>query len=197
MPDETVNSLEGPAETLPTEATVNAPEATPADEAIGTLATPNEAEATAEPVGVETTANATTEAPAETPIAEPAPIITTAAVVPKKAATSTRTNTAVATDPANDINIIRFDGEGLSKERGRRKLRVGKVVSNKMQKTVVVVVESRVRHPLYGKFMRRTTRFKAHDEQNCGEGDTVEIMETRPLSKDKNWRVVRIVEKAK
>ena len=197
MSDETVNSLEGPAETLPTEATVNAPEATPADEAIGTLATPNEAEATAEPVGVETTANATTEAPAETPIAEPAPIITTAAVVPKKAATSTRTNTAVATDPANDINIIRFDGEGLSKERGRRKLRVGKVVSNKMQKTVVVVVESRVRHPLYGKFMRRTTRFKAHDEQNCGEGDTVEIMETRPLSKDKNWRVVRIVEKAK
>ncbi|MCS6777796.1 MAG: 30S ribosomal protein S17 [Chloroherpetonaceae bacterium] len=77
-------------------------------------------------------------------------------------------------------------------------MRIGKVVSNKMQKTVVVVVETRVRHPLYGKFMRRTTRFKAHDEQNlCGEGDTVEIMETRPLSKEKRWRVVRIVEKAK
>ena len=212
MSDETVNSLEGPAETLPTEATVNAPEATPADEAIGTLATPNEVEAnekvseeaSAPPVADETPiVTATTEAPAETPapeetpIAESAPIVTAAAVVPKKAVTSTRTNTAVATDPANDINIIRFDGEGLSTERGRRKVRVGKVVSNKMQKTVVVVVESRVRHPLYGKFMRRTTRFKAHDEQSCGEGDTVEIMETRPLSKDKNWRVVRIVEKAK
>lgn len=83
-------------------------------------------------------------------------------------------------------------------QRGRRKVRQGKVVSNKMDKTVVVAVESRVRHPLYGKFMRRTTKFKAHDEQNtCGEGDTVEIMETRPLSKEKRWRVVRIVERAR
>ena len=110
---------------------------------------------------------------------------------------SNRANATIPTDPANDVNIIRFDGEGVEKERGRRKVRVGKVVSNKMQLTVVVAVESRVRHPLYGKFMRRTTKFKAHDEQNCGEGDTVEIMETRPLSKEKNWRVVRIVEKAK
>jgi len=82
--------------------------------------------------------------------------------------------------------------------RGRRKTRQGKVVSAKMEKTVVVVVENRVRHPLYGKFMKRSTRFKAHDEERvCGEGDTVEIMETRPLSKEKRWRVVRIVEKAK
>jgi len=211
MSDETVNAVEGPAETLPTEATVNAPEATPADEAIGALATPNEAvnevsgEASVDAVPTmdADTTEAVAEAPvteasvtAETPsVAEPAPSVAAAPIVTKKA--TTRTNTAVATDPANDINIIRFDGEGLSKERGRRKVRVGKVVSNKMQKTVVVVVESRVRHPLYGKFMRRTTRFKAHDEQSCGEGDTVEIMETRPLSKDKNWRVVRIVEKAK
>jgi small subunit ribosomal protein S17 len=83
-------------------------------------------------------------------------------------------------------------------QRGRRKVRQGKVVSSKMDKTVVVAVETRVRHPLYGKFMRRTHKFKAHDEQNtCGDGDTVEIMETRPLSKEKRWRVVRIVEKAR
>ena len=82
--------------------------------------------------------------------------------------------------------------------RGRRKVRQGKVVSAKMEKTIIVVVESRVRHPLYGKFMKRSTRFKAHDEEStCGEGDTVEIMETRPLSKEKRWRVVRILEKAK
>ena len=67
-----------------------------------------------------------------------------------------------------------------------------------MDKTVVVAVESRERHPLYGKFMKRTTKFKAHDETNvCGDGDTVEIMETRPISREKRWRVVRIVEKAR
>ena len=82
--------------------------------------------------------------------------------------------------------------------RGRRKLRQGKVVSAKMEKTIIVVIESRVRHPLYGKFMKRSKRFKAHDEEStCGEGDTVEIMETRPLSKDKRWRLVRVIEKAK
>ena len=83
-------------------------------------------------------------------------------------------------------------------DRGRRKTRQGKVTSNKMDKTVVVTVERRVRHPLYGKFMTKSSKFKAHDEENaCNEGDLVEIMETRPLSKDKCWRVVRIVEKAK
>lgn len=82
--------------------------------------------------------------------------------------------------------------------RGRRKVRQGKVVSAKMEKTIIVVIENRVRHPLYGKFMKRSKRFKAHDEESaCGEGDTVEIMETRPLSKDKRWRVVRVIEKAK
>jgi small subunit ribosomal protein S17 len=82
--------------------------------------------------------------------------------------------------------------------RGRRKVRSGKVVSDKMEKTIVVAIESKVRHPLYGKIMRRTTKFKAHDENNeCGIGDTVELMETRPLSKDKRWRVSKIVEKAK
>ena len=79
-----------------------------------------------------------------------------------------------------------------------RKTRVGKVVSDKMDKTVVVIVEDRVAHPLYGKIVKRTYRLKAHDELNeCGVGDRVKVMETRPLSKDKRWRVVEIVEKAK
>ena len=81
---------------------------------------------------------------------------------------------------------------------GSRKVRVGKVVSDKMDKTVVVIVEDRVAHPLYGKIVKRTYRLKAHDEMNeCGVGDRVKVMETRPLSKDKCWRVVEIVEKAK
>lgn len=83
-------------------------------------------------------------------------------------------------------------------ERARRKTRVGRVVSDKMEKTIVVAVEDFVRHPLYGKALKRTKKFKAHDENNeCRIGDKVRIMETRPLSKDKRWRLVRIVEKAK
>ena len=79
-----------------------------------------------------------------------------------------------------------------------RKVRVGKVVSDKMDKTVVVAIEDRVAHPLYKKIVGRTYKLKAHDELNqCGEGDRVRVMETRPLSKDKRWRVVEIVEKAK
>ena len=83
-------------------------------------------------------------------------------------------------------------------ERNLRKTRVGTVASDKMDKTVVVAIEDSVRHPLYKKIIKRTVKFKAHDELNaCGVGDTVEIMETRPLSKDKNWRVSKIIEKAK
>ena len=83
-------------------------------------------------------------------------------------------------------------------ERNLRKTRTGMVVSDKMDKTVVVAVIDNVRHPLYKKIVKRTVKFKAHDEQNaCGIGDTVKVMETRPLSKDKRWRVVEIVEKAK
>ena len=81
--------------------------------------------------------------------------------------------------------------------RNNRKTRVGIVVSNKMQKTVVVRVERRVQHPLYGKVVIRTEKFKAHDIIGCDEGDRVEIMETRPLSKDKRWRVTQIIEKVK
>ena len=83
-------------------------------------------------------------------------------------------------------------------ERNFRKQRVGIVVSDKMDKTIVVAVKTNVLHPLYGNTVNRTTKFKAHDEKNeCGIGDTVRIMETRPLSKDKRWRLVEIVEKAK
>ena len=83
-------------------------------------------------------------------------------------------------------------------ERGIRKTRVGVVVSDKMDKTIVVEIRTRVRHPLYGKIMNKTTKLKAHDEHNaCGIGDTVSVMETRPLSKEKRWRLVEILEKAK
>ncbi|ERI98413.1 MULTISPECIES: 30S ribosomal protein S17 [Eubacteriales] len=83
-------------------------------------------------------------------------------------------------------------------ERNLRKSRVGKVVRDKMDKTIVVAIEDNVQHPLYKKIIKRTSKFKAHDEKNeCGIGDTVEIMETRPLSKDKRWRLVRIINKAK
>jgi small subunit ribosomal protein S17 len=83
-------------------------------------------------------------------------------------------------------------------DRNSRKTRIGMVVSDKMQKTVVVSIERRVQHPVYGKMVRRTKKLKAHDEQNEAKtGDTVRIMETRPLSKDKRWRVVEIIERAR
>ncbi len=83
-------------------------------------------------------------------------------------------------------------------ERNLRKTRVGKVVSDKMDKTVVVSIQDNVKHPLYKKIIKRSVKFKAHDEKNeCGIGDRVMIMETRPISKDKKWRVVKIIEKAK
>jgi small subunit ribosomal protein S17 len=83
-------------------------------------------------------------------------------------------------------------------ERNLRKERVGVVVSNKMDKSVVVAVKRKVKHPIYGKFVNKTTKFVAHDESNeCSEGDTVRIMETRPLSKTKCWRIVEIIEKVK
>ena len=83
-------------------------------------------------------------------------------------------------------------------ERNLRKERIGIVVSNKMDKSVVVAVKTQEKHPIYGKFVKKTTKFVAHDEKNeCSEGDTVRIMETRPLSKTKRWRLVEIVEKVK
>ena len=83
-------------------------------------------------------------------------------------------------------------------ERNLRKVRIGKVVSDKMDKTVVVAIEDHIKHPLIGKIVKRTYQLKAHDEQNeCGIGNTVRVMETRPLSKTKRWRVVNVIEKAR
>ncbi len=83
-------------------------------------------------------------------------------------------------------------------ERNNRKIKIGKVISDKMDKTIVVAIEESVKHALYGKVVKRTYKLKAHDEENvCGIGDKVKVMETRPLSKDKRWRLVEIVEKAK
>lgn len=83
-------------------------------------------------------------------------------------------------------------------ERNLRKTRVGKVVSNKMDKTIVVAIEDNVSHPLYRKIIKRTVKLKAHDEENvCNIGDKVEVMETRPLSKDKRWRLTKVIEQAK
>jgi len=82
--------------------------------------------------------------------------------------------------------------------RGRRKTRIGLVTSNKMEKTITVTVERKVKHPIYGKFLKKTTKFMAHDEKNeCSIGDIVKIMETRPMSKNKCWRLVEVVEKVK
>ena len=86
----------------------------------------------------------------------------------------------------------------MTEERNLRKTRVGYVVSDKMDKTVVIAIEDNVKHPVYGKIIKRTLKVHAHDEENtCGVGDKVEIMETRPLSKTKRWRIVEIIEKAK
>jgi len=86
----------------------------------------------------------------------------------------------------------------MSETRNLRKTRVGSVVSNKMDKTVVVAIKDNFRHPLYKKIVKRTIKFKAHDEENtCNVGDKVEIMETRPLSKEKRWRLVKVIERAK
>ena len=86
----------------------------------------------------------------------------------------------------------------LTVERNLRKTRIGKVVSNKMDKTIVVAIEDHVKHPMICKIVKKTVKLKAHDENNeCGIGDTVKVMETRPLSKDKRWRLVEIIEKAR
>jgi small subunit ribosomal protein S17 len=86
----------------------------------------------------------------------------------------------------------------MEEKRNLRKERIGEVVSNKMNKTIVIAVKTKMKHPMYGKFVNKTSKFYAHDEANtCGVGDTVRIMETRPLSKTKKWRLVEIIERAK
>ncbi len=98
----------------------------------------------------------------------------------------------------SDMTEMNVQEAPVAQQRGMRKTRVGVVVSDKMDKTIVIAIKTRVRHPLYGKIMNRTTKLKAHDEENaCGIGDTVRVMETRPLSREKRWRLVEIIEKAK
>jgi len=90
------------------------------------------------------------------------------------------------------------DGIEMNVIRGKRKTRVGEVVSDKMDKTITIAVERRVKHPVYGKYISRTTKLMVHDDKNeCHEGDTVKVMETRPLSRNKRWRLVEIIEKRK
>ncbi len=203
MSDETVNpeqTAETPAETAPTAEAEAAPAPEETAPTAQTEETPVAAKAPAE--AAPTAEAEATPAPAEAvpAVAEepaPAPAAEEAAAPSRARAPRAAAPEPVAPAEPTGPDIVDF-GEKKSGVRGRRKVRVGRVVSNKMQKTVVVAVESQVRHPLYGKTIRRTTKFKAHDEENtCGEGDTVEIMETRPLSREKRWRVVRIVEKAK
>jgi small subunit ribosomal protein S17 len=113
--------------------------------------------------------------------------------------TPTDTATDTSTDTAAGTNTVTAPAQtDADAKRGFRKVREGLVVSDKMDKTVVVAVEDRVQHPLYKKTLRRTNKLKAHDEQNaCGVGDRVLLMETRPLSATKRWRVVEVLEKAK
>ena len=86
----------------------------------------------------------------------------------------------------------------MENTRNLRKERIGVVVSNKMEKSITIAVQSKVKHPMYGKFIKKTSKFMAHDEENdCNIGDTVKIMETRPLSKNKNWRLVEVIERVK
>lgn len=126
-------------------------------------------------IATETIEAAAVEIPAETPVAEPIAVV------------------AEATEVKVDASAAKAESE-----RNARKERVGKVTSNKMMKTITVAVDRKVKHPMYGKFMNRTTKFTAHDETNeCGIGDTVRIMETRPLSKNKRWRLIEIIERAK
>ena len=95
-------------------------------------------------------------------------------------------------------SIVLTKGGFAVAERNLRKTRIGKVVSNKMDKTIVVAIVDNVRHPLYKKIIKRTVKLKAHDENNvCNIGDRVEVMETRPISKDKRWRLIQVIEKAK
>lgn len=130
-------------------------------------------------IATETIETSAVETPTETIVAQPTAVV----------ASAIETKTAF---------VASMEAAKADNERNARKERVGKVTSNKMMKTITVAVDRKVKHPMYGKFMNRTTKFTAHDEKNeCGIGDTVRIMETRPLSKNKRWRLIEIIEKAK
>ncbi|HWS91480.1 MAG TPA: 30S ribosomal protein S17 [Mycobacterium sp.] len=127
----------------------------------------------------------------------PAEAAEAAQKAPAKAAPKAATKQAAPTDAGSKDKGPKHT-PGAPKERGRRKMRIGYVVSDKMQKTIVVELEDRMRHPLYGKIIRTTKKVKAHDENStAGIGDRVSLMETRPLSATKRWRLVEILERAK
>jgi len=109
------------------------------------------------------------------------------------------TSAVVATEqPQAAAPVSSVVGDATASERNARKERIGRVTSNKMQKTITVAIDRKVKHPMYGKFMNKTKKLTVHDEKNeCGIGDTVRVMETRPMSKNKRWRLVEIIEKAK
>ena len=114
-------------------------------------------------------------------------------------ATQPAAETPVAAEqPKATVAAAPATGAKAESERNARKERIGRVTSNKMQKTITVAIDRKVKHPMYGKFMNKTKKLTVHDEKNeCGIGDTVRVMETRPLSKNKRWRLVEIIEKAK
>jgi small subunit ribosomal protein S17 len=133
-------------------------------------------------------------------MAEKAPTKKAPAKTAEKAPAKAAAAKAVAAPKAPAAKKVRAPRQPkaiVEHDRGSRKVRQGIVVSNKMDKTVVVKIERRVQHPLYGKVVLRSNKFKAHDIIGCDEGDRVEIMETRPLSRDKRWRVTQIIEKVK
>jgi small subunit ribosomal protein S17 len=140
---------------------------------------------------------------AKPPVKKATPVKSPAAVKAPVVAKPKTTPVAKATTPSKEGEpvrkaIVRKPKVVVEKERGMRKVRVGVVVSNKMDKTIVVSIENKIPHPLYKKIVVKSKKFKAHDEKNeCNIGDVVEIVETRPLSKDKHFRLLRIVEKAK
>ena len=150
---------------------------------------------------VEDTAGVAQSVAAEAPEAETVESVEAAVAAPESVAAEKPKRVSAARKPkaAPKAKKAAVKSESADTEpRGRRKVRQGRVVSDKMTQTVVVAIDTAFRHPLYGKTIRRTTKFKAHDEkEESGVGDVVEIMETRPISKEKRWRVVRIVEKAK
>lgn len=112
--------------------------------------------------------------------------------------TQTETQTAAQTVPQDVSQGAVINSEETVTKRGRRKTRIGKVVSNKMDKSIIVAIERRIMHPIYKKYFKKTTKFMAHDQNNVANiGDTVKIMETRPLSARKRWRLVEVVEKVK
>ena len=110
----------------------------------------------------------------------------------------TDTPVAEAQEEPQTTAFVSSAGTKAESERNARKERIGRVTSNKMQKTITIAIDRKVKHPMYGKFMNKTKKLTVHDEKNeCGIGDTVRVMETRPLSKNKRWRLVEIIERAK